>query len=109
MGAPFIGALRHRLMLENPIDADDGFGGFVRSFAPGPMLWAEIAPVRAADRFVAGRNEWTLTHRVTMRRRDDVTPGVRLRFGARVFVVHAAQASAARDDRLVCQCEEIAP
>jgi SPP1 family predicted phage head-tail adaptor len=108
MSASAIGALRHRLVLEPPRDEADGFGGFVRTYVAGPMLWGEIAPVRAADRFVAGRDEWTLTHRVTMRRRDDVKPGVRLRFGARIFLVHAARETDARGDRLVCHCEEIA-
>lgn len=108
MSARSIGAMRHRLMLESPRDVDDGFGGLLRSYAPGPMLWGEIAPARAGERFVAGRTEWALTHRVTLRMRGDVTPGARLRFGARVFLVHAAQAQDARAERLVCQCEEIA-
>ena len=29
---PFIGAMRHRLTLEAPIDTPDGFGGTERSF-----------------------------------------------------------------------------
>lgn len=107
MSAPAIGALRHRLTLESPVDVDDGAGGFQRNFAAVTAIWGALAPVRAADRFAAGRNEWSLTHRVRLRMRGDVAPGCRLRLGPRVFLIHAAQALDARAAFLVCDCEEI--
>lgn len=49
---PLIGALRHRVTLEAPVDAPDGAGGYTRSFTPIANLWARITPSGAREDFV---------------------------------------------------------
>ncbi len=39
-----IGARSRRFVLELPLERPDGFGGVIRSYAPGPQLWG--APSR---------------------------------------------------------------
>ena len=37
-----IGARARRFVLELPLERPDGFGGVIRSYAPGPQLWGAI-------------------------------------------------------------------
>src|SRR5215207_450215 len=67
-----IGARRRRFVLELPLEAPDGFGGVVRTYAAGPQLWGAIETVRGEERFRAGRTPAELRaaplpHRVRVR------------------------------------------
>ena len=42
-----IGELNRRLVLEAPVETDDGAGGVTRSYATGATVWASIAPFGA--------------------------------------------------------------
>jgi SPP1 family predicted phage head-tail adaptor len=79
------GALRDRLVLEQPVETPDGAGGVTRSYAGVATLWAAVTPVSARDVVVADDLTATVTHRIVIRARDDVTTRHRLRDGARIF------------------------
>jgi SPP1 family predicted phage head-tail adaptor len=83
------GWLNRRLVLEAPIEAPDGAGGVTRGYATVTTLWAQVVPVTARDEVVAAAVGATVTHRVTIRMRDDVTTRHRLREGARTYQVVA--------------------
>jgi hypothetical protein len=40
-----IGDLNRRLVIEAPVETDDGTGGVTRSFAVAATVWGNIAPV----------------------------------------------------------------
>ncbi|MGD9656567.1 MAG: phage head closure protein [Methylocystis sp.] len=104
---PQIGALRHRVTLEAPIDTPDGAGGFSRSFAPVADLWARIAPAGAREDFVEQRAERATSHVVTIRWRSDVTKDMRfVHRGRRLRIQSVVDLNESRRF-LVCQCEEI--
>ena len=102
-----IGARARRFVLERPIETPDGFGGVLRTFAPGPQLWAAIEAVAAEERVRAGRTEQAGTHRVTLRYRDDVTAAMRLSRGLRRFDIRSAVDPDGRRRDLVCLVEEV--
>lgn len=104
---PRIGALRHRVTLEAPIDAPDGAGGFSRSFAPIAQLWARIAPADAREDFVEQRAEQATNHAVTIRWRDDVVKDMRFVFHGRRLRIQSAVDPDERRRFLICQCVEI--
>lgn len=83
MTAP--GELRHRLVLEEPLETPDGAGGMTRTYQSLAPLWAKVVPVSARDQVVAAAPGATVTHRIVIRRRDDVTTRHRFRDGTRVF------------------------
>jgi SPP1 family predicted phage head-tail adaptor len=83
MTAP--GVLRDRLVLEQPVEMPDGAGGVTRSYAGVATLWAALTPVVARDAVVADALAATVTHRVVLRMRSDITTRHRLRLGTRVF------------------------
>ena len=109
-----IRGLRSRLTLEAPVDAFDDNGGVSRSYAALDTLWAEISPAPVEgrlvdDRFIAGRMEQYVTHRIRLRFRAGMTAAMRFRLAARVFVIHAIEDPDEHRRFLVCRCEEIKP
>jgi SPP1 family predicted phage head-tail adaptor len=83
------GALRHRLVLEQPVEAPDGAGGVTRSYATVTTLWAAVVPVTARGDVVAEELGATVTHRIVIRSGPEVTTRHRLREGARIFRIRA--------------------
>ena len=104
-----IGARGRRFVLEIPNDVPDGFGGTLRTFAPGPVLWGAIEMLSGAERVRAERPEQAVTHRVTLRYRDGVTAAMRLTCGLRRFRIKAAADPDGRRRDLVCLVEEVSP
>jgi SPP1 family predicted phage head-tail adaptor len=83
------GALRHRLVLEAPVESADGAGGVTRDYAAIATLWAAVTPIAARPAVVADAAGATVTHRIVIRAGPDVTTRHRLRDGARTFQVVA--------------------
>jgi SPP1 family predicted phage head-tail adaptor len=83
------GELRHRLVLEAPAETPDGAGGTSRGYEMIAALWARVTPVSARGDLVAAGTGATVTHRIVIRSRSDVTTRHRLRDGARIFRIEA--------------------
>jgi SPP1 family predicted phage head-tail adaptor len=79
------GALRERLVLEQPVETPDGAGGVTRSHTTLATLWAALIPVSARDQVVADDLGASITHRIVIRSRADITTRHRLRKGSRIF------------------------
>ena len=104
-----IGARARRFVLEVPLDRSDGFGGVIRSYAPGPQLWGAMEMLAGGERVRADRPEQTLTHRITLRYREGVTGAMRLVSGLRRFAIRAASDPDGARRELVCLVEEVGP
>ncbi len=102
-----IGARRRRFVLETPLDEPDGFGGRLRRYVAGPLVWGAITPVGVSDPVRHGRSESVATHRVTLRWRPGVTPQMRLAAGPRRFAIRSAGDPDGRRRDLVCAVEEL--
>jgi SPP1 family predicted phage head-tail adaptor len=100
------GQLTARLELEAPAETPDGQGGTTVAFQPVASLWARIEPVAETREERAGSEVFTLTHRIWLRFRSDVRPGMRLRKGARLFAIGAWRDPDETGRYLVCLCEE---
>ena len=83
------GALDRRLVLEAPTETADGAGGVVRMYQSLATLWASVEPVAARGELVAAQLGATVTHRIVVRYRTDITTRHRLRDGARLFRIVA--------------------
>jgi SPP1 family predicted phage head-tail adaptor len=91
-----IGTMRQRVTLQEPVDTDDGGGGFTRQWQDGAALWAAMEPATARQRFEAGQAGVTVTHRLTIRYRPGVTSAHRLRLGTRIFDIRHLHADEQR-------------
>ena len=103
------GALSARLVLEQPVDTPDGQGGIAKSFSALATLWARIEPVSARAQEAAGALPVTVTHRIWLRRRGDLSGGMRLRDGARLFSIRTFRDPDETGRYTLCDCEEIKP
>lgn len=103
------GALRARLTLERPVETGDGQGGVERHYETLAILWARVEPVSAAYREEAGAARVSVTHRIRLRRRDDIAGGMRFRNGARVFAIRAWRDPDESGRYTLCDCEEERP
>jgi SPP1 family predicted phage head-tail adaptor len=83
------GALNRRLVLEAPVETNDGSGGVTRSFAAAATLWAAVEPVSARESVAADALGANVTHRIRIRTRADVTLRHRFRDGDIVFRIVA--------------------
>lgn len=106
MRAPAIGALRRRLTLELPVATPDGAGGRTLAWQAAGEVFAEVEPRRRTERVEDGRLAGVVTHRITLRRRDDVAGGCRFRDGVRVFRVLTVEDADPARRFLRCRTEE---
>jgi len=101
------GKLRNRVVLEEAARVSDGGGGAEVVWSPLASLWAAIEPVSGREQARYEGIEATLTHKITLRFREDVRPDMRLRLGARIFNIRAARNEGGQGRWLICLCEEI--
>ncbi|KAB1072824.1 head-tail adaptor protein [Methylobacterium planeticum] len=104
---PSLGARRRRFVLETPVEEPDGFGGVIRRYVAGPLLWGAMVPLGAPERVAGGRADPVPTHQVTLRRRPGLTPAMRLACGPRRFAIRSIAEAEAGGRDLVCRVEEI--
>jgi SPP1 family predicted phage head-tail adaptor len=91
-----IGDLNRRVVLEAPVETDDGEGGVTRSYQTVTTLWAQVVPLSARADSAAGSLGASLRYRIVIRAREDVTTRHQLQDGEHVYRVIAARLSADR-------------
>ncbi len=80
-----LGAMRHRLVLQQEVKTADGGGGHGKTWSTYATVWGRLEPLSGAERLRAERLESPVTHRVTIRHRSGVTAAHRILFGTRAF------------------------
>jgi SPP1 family predicted phage head-tail adaptor len=83
-----ISELRHRVTLQEQVRMPDGGGGFTVSWqniASVPEVYAEIVPLTGAEQLRYHQLATSVTHKITLRYRSDVTPALRLLHGSVVY------------------------
>ena len=104
-----IGKLRQRITIEAGNPGSDGFGGQTDPWASPVVIdrvWARIEPLRGFEQLRGMQLEGRVTHRITIRHRDDVSPANRIRFGARLFSIRTVIDIEERSRWLELLCEE---
>ena len=111
MGALIVdpGRLNARLVLETPADLPDGQGGVAEGWTAVASLWGRIEPLRGVPGEAAGASIAPVTHRVTIRYRDDVRHAMRFVHRGRSLVIRAVRDPDESRRYLVCDCEENRP
>ena len=111
MGALFVdpGRLSVRLTLEAPTELPDGQGGVSEGWAPVAGLWGRVEPLRARPDESAGAAIALVTHRITIRYREDVRHAMRFMHRGRHLVIRVVRDSDETRRYLICDCEESKP
>jgi len=72
------GQLSCRVTLERAVRTADGSGGATVAWDEVATLWTAIEPVAAGETYGADRLSTRVTHRITIRFREDVAGGMRI-------------------------------
>ena len=105
--APRIGALRHRVTIEEPVRTADEAGGADITWQAVASVWAEIQPKTGREVFESDQLGGRVTHDVRMRYRAGITPKMRILHAGRLFDIRFAANIGERREWLVCACEEV--
>lgn len=106
--APRLGALRHRVTIEEPVRVSDEAGGAAITWSYVATVWAEIQPKTGREVFESDQLGGRVTHDVRMRYRDGVTPKMRIFHSGRLFDIRFVANVGERSEWLICVCEEVA-
>ena len=101
------GAFRHEVAMEAASIVSDGGGGHSEIWSEVATFFALIEPVTARSRFGGDQTLETLSHRVTIRYRADVTSGLRLKHGRRILKILTVHDPDETARYLVCHTREI--
>lgn len=102
-----ISRLKHRLILQQEVQTDDGQGGYGRGWQDVAELWAEITPLSArAEALVSAQLQASVTHRIVLRYRSGVTAGMRLLFENRALNIRSVINRHEADEVLEILAEE---
>jgi SPP1 family predicted phage head-tail adaptor len=108
-GTGAIGRARARAILEAKVLSADGGGGFAETWEPYALAWGELVAQSGGESVEAGRVESRVSHRLTIRRRTDVSANHRVRVGERVFAILAVIDEGPQAFWMTLLCQEGAP
>lgn len=105
------GRLRHQVAIQARTRTSDGQGGATDTWATvtAGTVWAAIEPASGAEVFAAHQLQQRVTHKVTLRYRDEVTTANRLLYGTRVLNIRSVLNPEERQRYLVLLVEEGVP
>jgi head-tail adaptor len=103
--------LNRKLVLEAPVRAPDGAGGFFTSWEARGTLWAEVRPGTGREKAAEFMTVATIPFRITVRAAPEGAPSRpepehRFRAGARIFRILAVTEADAGAQYLVCFAQE---
>lgn len=98
--------LVRRVSLQQALAASDGMGGQTVSWDELDQVFAEITPLRGQEQLIARQMTSSVSHRLTIRYRGDVTAGMRVAYGARAFHIRAVINPGEWNERLELLCDE---
>ena len=101
-----IGALRHRLILQEEARDTDAGGGTTLTWSDIATVWGRVEPLAGAERLQAMQLESRVSHRVTIRNRTGVSAGMRLVHNGRALNIRTVIDPDARKHWLELMCEE---
>lgn len=103
-----IGSLRKQVSVQAEVLGADSAGGYTPAWTTRATVWAEIEPLSGREVLAAQHLEGRVTHRVTMRWRDDltITPAQRLLIAGRAFNIRSVLNRGERNQWLDILAEE---
>ncbi|GHE00307.1 tail protein [Allgaiera indica] len=103
--------LNRRLVLEAPVVAPDGAGGFTETWTAQGVVWAELRPGTGRESFGDAVTLARVPFRITLRAAPPGAPsrpepGQRLREGTRIFTILAVAERDPEGQYLTCFARE---
>lgn len=100
------GELKHRIAIQGITRTADGQGGYTEAWSDVVTVWAKIEALSGRELWQAQQVQSAVTHRITIRYRSDITPAMRIKYGARYFNVDAVINPDEGKEQLQLLCKE---
>jgi SPP1 family predicted phage head-tail adaptor len=101
------GKLRHRVEIQLQLTEQDVYGERTGEWIEWKKVWAQVSPISGRERLQVQQTTNTVSHRITLRFVDGLTPRHRIVFRARVFNIHAVIDPDERRIQQVLDCTEV--
>ncbi len=99
------GRLRHRIRIQTPTAARNGYGEQIITWTTLATVWAAVEPLRGRELYDAEQVQAEISHRVRIRPYPGVTPQMRVLFDSRVLMIETVinVEERGRDMQLMCR------
>lgn len=101
-----IGALRHRVTLQQAVRTPDEGGGADLLWTDIASVWASIEAAGGSVRDASDRIDTRTRTKIRLRFRAGINPGMRFIEGSRIFNIQAVLDENGKRQWLLCLCEE---
>lgn len=102
------GRLRHRITIQEPVVARNGFNEAITTWSNVATVWASVEPISGREFFAAEHVQSEITHRVRLRYRPGVTSEMRVSFGGRYLQIESVIDVRERNAEMQLMCREMA-
>lgn len=100
-----VGKMRNRITFQRQADEKDELAGYEDRWVDVATTWAQISPISGKEYFSQVR-ETTVSHKIYCRYRPGIHPGLRIKFGDRIFRIISVINWEERNEGLTIMCEE---
>lgn len=99
------GELDQRIVIQAESRTADAYGGAALAWTDLATVWAKARPVSGRERLAGGAVSAPALYRFTIRRRSDVTEGMRVMWNSRAFNVRFIGDAGVRDGFMSLEAE----
>lgn len=103
------GRLRHRIIIQEPVTARNGYNETITTWARVAEVWASVEPLSGREFFDAEHQQSDITHRVVLRFRGGITAEMRVLHHGRDLRVQSVINAKERGRELQLMCRETRP
>lgn len=101
------GRLRHRVVIQQATESQNGFGEVTRSWSTYATVWAAVEPLQGQE-FLDGRQlEAAVDTRIRIRHRSGVTQRMRATWSGHTYDVQSVIADATNRRQMLLMCREV--
>lgn len=102
------GKLRHRITIQEPITARNGFNEAITTWVTVATVWASVEPISGREFFAAEHVQSEITHRIRVRYRAGIAPTMRVVFNGRYLMIESVINYGERGTDLQLMCRQMA-
>jgi SPP1 family predicted phage head-tail adaptor len=101
------GKLRNQVVIQGLVNTPDDVGGNIESWVDIGTVWAQVRPLRGKEFWSAQQVNSSLDTVITIRYHENITTVNRIKFGDRIYKIHAVVNPEERREQLQLMCEEV--
>jgi SPP1 family predicted phage head-tail adaptor len=101
------GRLRHRVALQQAVEARNGFGDVIRTWSTVATVYAAVEPLSGREYLAARQAQAETTTKITLRHRHDIDETWRITWQGHVYDIESVLPDATNARQLTILCHEV--